>query len=67
MLKKQLDCDLMLDWIYHKFLKLNFLRKIKSYVGHYANTQSLHSQAKCIAGFFLELCTESQRRVSQVL
>ena len=57
----------MLDRIYHKFLKLNFLRKIKSYVGHYANTRSLYSQAKCIAGFFLELCTESQRRVSQVL
>ena len=28
MLKKQLGCDLTLDWIHHKFLKLNFLCQI---------------------------------------
>ena len=32
MLEKQLGCNLMLDWIHHKFLKLNFLRKSRSYV-----------------------------------
>ena len=31
-LKKLLGCDLRLGWIHHKFQKLNFLGKIRSYV-----------------------------------
>ena len=30
--QKKLRYDLTLDWIHHKFLILNFLRKIRSYV-----------------------------------
>ena len=29
---RNLRCDLTLDWIHRKFLKLNFLRKIRPYV-----------------------------------
>ena len=55
MLKKYLGYDLTLDWIHHKFLKLNSLREIRSYVPRIAIRESAkacsHKQGKFIGGF----------------
>ena len=54
-----LRCDLTLDWIHHKFLKLNFLRKIRSYV-EYTIRKNVkvcsRKLGKCIAGFSYPHC-----------
>ena len=54
----------MLDLIHHKFLKLNFLHKIRSYVAQesqYVKTQrpTLASKVHMYSWGFLELCTKS--------
>ena len=45
----------MLDWIHHKFLRLNFLHQIKSCVAY---ESQLHVKYEGLV--FLELCAESQ-------
>ena len=57
-LKKKLGCNLTLDWIHHKFLKLNFLR-IRITICENAKACCC-KLGKSMAVFFLEFCAELQ-------